>query len=97
LFTVPVRVMRLLSSIAPPKRVMGELSKAFPFKTGLDVFISAIFISPLSQQRESLARVLHETGVPTLSLDRVGEVLQRILLTALGVRALSCQWRDKSP
>jgi hypothetical protein len=37
--------MRLVSSIAPPKRVMGEFSKAFPFKTGLDVFISAMFFS----------------------------------------------------
>jgi hypothetical protein len=59
---------------------MGELSKAFPFKTGLDVFISAIFFSLGATTAASCPRAAKGRD-PVSSLDgsggRLGEFILR--------------------
>src|ERR1035438_694867 len=54
LFTVPVSVMRVVSSITPPYCVRGRFSKVFPFSAGLEVFINAIAYSPLRNYDDPL-------------------------------------------
>jgi hypothetical protein len=72
LFTVPVSVMRVVSSITPPYCVRGRFSKVFPFSAGLEVFIKAIAYSPLRNLDELLALVLRETWIAASSLEQAG-------------------------
>jgi hypothetical protein len=71
LFTVPVSVIRVVSSITPPYCALERLRNVFSLSAGLDVFISAIqFFSFRNSGQAFRQERLSKTLVSASSLDQ---------------------------